>query len=170
MRAQHAVDAALARLHESDAEMAAVAERLGHFGSTVRAARGEADRLAEAISAAEAARDHDLAGLAELEERLAQAEGAPDVEPDTLRLEELARAAAEARRAETEALLTLRTNEERERALRTQAESLREAAAAERQARIRDRERRERQQREAQSRASSRRRRQRRSQSHGWRH
>ena len=149
--AQHAVDAALARLHESDAEMAAVAERLGHFGSTVRAARGEADRLAEAIAAAEAARDRDLAGLAELEERLAQAEGAPDVEPDTLRLEELARAAAEARRDETEALLTLRTNEERERALQAQAESLREAAAAERQARIRDRERRERQQREAQA-------------------
>ncbi len=149
--AQHSVDAALARLHESDAEMAAVAERLGHFGSTVRAARAEADRLAEAIAAAEVARDRDLAGLAELEERLAQAEAAPDVEPDAERLEELSTLAAEARRAETEALLALRTNEERERALRTQAQSLRDAAAAERQARVRDQERRERQQREAQA-------------------
>ena len=149
--AQHAVDAALARLHESDAEMAAVAERLGHLGSTVRAARAEADRLTEAISAAEAARDRDLAGLAELEERLAQAESAPDVEPDTALLEELAALAADARRAETDALLALRTNEERERALLAQAESLRAAAAAEREARARDRERRERQQREAQA-------------------
>jgi chromosome segregation protein len=87
--------------------------------------------------------------LAELEDRLAQAESAPDVEPDVERLEELAALAAEARRAETEALLALRTNEERERALRAQAESLREAAAAEREARVRDQERRERQQREA---------------------
>ena len=149
--AQHAVDAALARLHESDAEMAAVAERLGHLGSTVRGARAEADRLVEAIAAAESARDRDLAGLAELEERLAQAESAPDVEPDTARLDELAALAVAARHAETEALLALRTNEERERALRTQAESLREAAAAEREARVRDQERRERQLREAQA-------------------
>jgi chromosome segregation protein len=149
--AQAAVDAALARLHESDAEMAAVAERLGHLGSNVRAAKAEADRLTEAIAAAEAARDRDLAGLAELEERLEQAESAPDVEPDTARLEELGALAAEARRAETETLLALRTNEERERALRTQAESLREAASAEREARVRDQERRERQQREAQA-------------------
>ncbi|HUP99967.1 MAG TPA: chromosome segregation protein SMC [Aeromicrobium sp.] len=146
--AEH-VEAALARLHESDAEMAAVAERLGHLGSTVRAARAESERLADAIGEAETARDHDLAGLAELEERLAQAEAAPDEAPETSRLDELGASAAEARRAETDALLALRTNEERERAMRTQAESLRESAAAEREARVRDRERRERQQREA---------------------
>ena len=39
-------------------------------------------------------------GLAELEERLAQAESAPDEEPDTSRLDELGALAAEARRAE----------------------------------------------------------------------
>jgi chromosome segregation protein len=146
-----AVEAALARLHESDAEMAAVAERLGHLGSTTRAARAESERLAEAMGEAEAARDRDLAGLAELEERLAQAEDAPDEEPDSRRLEELGALAAEARRAETEALLALRTNEERERAMRAQAEALRESAGAEREARARDQERRERQQREAQA-------------------
>ena len=81
--------------------------------------------------------------------RVAAAICVADVEPDVERLEELAALAAEARRAETEALLALRTNEERERALRAQAESLREAAAAEREARVRDQERRERQQREA---------------------
>ncbi|MFL6090872.1 MAG: chromosome segregation protein SMC [Aeromicrobium sp.] len=151
LEAADAVEAALARLHESDAEMAAVAERLGHLGSTARAAKAESERLAEAMGAAEVARDRDLAGLAELDERLAQAEEAPDEEPDTARLEELAAAAADARRAETDALLALRTNEERERAMRAQAQALRESAAAEREARVRDQERRERQQREAQA-------------------
>src|SRR5690349_2949286 len=105
-QAQGEVDAALARLHESDAEMAAVAERLGHLGSTLRAARAEADRLAEAIVEAEAARDRDLTGLSELQDRLAQAEEAPDDQPDADQLELLAEKARDARRAETEALLT----------------------------------------------------------------
>jgi chromosome segregation protein len=148
VQAQAEVDAALARLHESDAEMAAVAERLGHLGSTLRAARAEADRLDEAIAEAEAARDRDLSGLAELEDRLAQAEASTDDEPDADQLETLAEQAREARRAETEALLALRTNEERERSLSAQVNALRESAAAERDARVRERERRERQRRE----------------------
>ena len=151
LTAVDAVEQAMARLHESDAEMAAVAERLGHFGSTARAAKAESERLSEAIAEAESARDHDLAGLAELEERLAEAEAASDEEPDTSRLDELTVQASDARRAETEALLALRTNEERERATRAQADALRESAAAEREARVRDQERRERQQREAQA-------------------
>ncbi|TXL61158.1 chromosome segregation protein SMC [Aeromicrobium terrae] len=148
---QERVDAALARLHESDAEMAAVAEQLGHLGSTARAARGEAERLAAAITEAETAHERDLAGLAELEERLAQAENAPEEEPDTTELERLAEEASAARRQETDARLALRTNEERARALDGQVTALLEAAATEREERIRARERRERQLREAEA-------------------
>jgi chromosome segregation protein len=149
--AQEQVDAALARLHESDATMAAVAENLGHLGATSRAARGEADRLSAAIAAAGEARDVDVSGLAELEDRLAQAEAGPEEEPDTTALEELAEKASAARRAETEARLALRTNEERARALAGQVAALFEAAAAERDARARAVERRERQLREAET-------------------
>ncbi len=149
--AQEHVDAALARLHESDATMAAVAENLGHLGATARAARGEADRLTAAINAAAEARDVDVSGLAELEDRLRQAESAPEEEPDTTLLEELAEKASSSRRAETDARLALRTNEERARALAAQVSSLFEAAAAERQARIKAEERRERQIREAET-------------------
>ena len=84
--AQRRVDVALAKLHESDATLAAVAEELGHYGSTARAARAEADRIATAIATAQEAREQDLAGLAELETRLAAAHDAtdsPDFEPDT---------------------------------------------------------------------------------------
>jgi len=143
------VETALARLHESDAEMAAVAEHLGHLGSTARAARGESERLSAAIAEAEAAHLRDLSGLAELEDRLAQAESAPEEEPDTTELEELAEKASACRRAETEARLALRTNEERARALESQATSLFEQAEAEREARRLAQERRARQIREA---------------------
>jgi chromosome segregation protein len=149
--AKERVDAALGELHESDATMAAVAENLGHLGATSRAARGEADRLTAAIAAAEEARAGDLSGLAELEERLTQAESAPEEEPDTALLEELAEKASACRRAETEARLALRTNEERARALAAQVTSLFEAAAAEREARVRAAERRARQLREAET-------------------
>ncbi|MCW2988526.1 MAG: smc, partial [Solirubrobacterales bacterium] len=148
---QEQVDIALASLHESDATMAAVAENLGHLGATARAARGEADRLSAAIVVAGEARDGDVSGLAELEDRLAQAEAGPEEEPDTTVLEELAEQASAARRAETEARLALRTNEERARALAGQVEALFEAAAAERDARVRAVERRERQLREAET-------------------
>ena len=49
-----AADAALDRLHESDARLAAVAERLGQLGSALRSAAGESERLAAALAAAEA--------------------------------------------------------------------------------------------------------------------
>jgi chromosome segregation protein len=151
VEAQDRVDAALGRLHESDAEMAAVAEQLGHLGSTARAARGESERLAASITAAEEARERDLSGLAELEERLERAEAAPEEDPDTTELEALAEKASEARRVETDSRLALRTNEERARALEGQVAALLESAETEREARIRARERRERQIRESEA-------------------
>ncbi|GAA1476076.1 chromosome segregation protein SMC [Nocardioides aestuarii] len=144
LAAQQRVDVALAKLHESDATLAAVAEELGQYGSQARAARGEAERLVAAIARAREAREADAAGLAELEQRLATAEDAPDEEPDTSAREELAEAARTARQRETEARLSLRTSEERARALHGRADQLARAAEAERESRARAAERRER--------------------------
>ncbi|MGV3563509.1 MAG: AAA family ATPase, partial [Nocardioides sp.] len=129
------VDVALARLHESDATLAAVAEELGQHGSQARAARGEAERLEQAIARAEEAREQPVAGPAEHEERLAAAEQTPEEEPDTGVREELAEAARAARQAEMDARLALRTSEERARALHGRADGLRRSAAKERDAR-----------------------------------
>ncbi len=142
--AKQRVDVALAKLHESDATLAAVAEELGQYGSQARAARGEADRLTAAIAKAEAAREADLAGLADLESRLTQAQEAPEEEPDTTERERLADAAGAARQAEMDSRLALRTSEERGRALQGRADQLVRAAAQEREARQRAVERRER--------------------------
>ncbi|MGZ8742146.1 MAG: chromosome segregation protein SMC [Nocardioides sp.] len=143
-QAQQRVDVALAKLHESDATLAAVAEELGQLGSLARSAKGEAERLASAIAAAEEARGRDLAGLADLEQRLVAAEEAPEEDPDTEDRERLAEAARASRAAEMDARLALRTAEERARALSGRADSLVRAAKAEREARAKAAARRER--------------------------
>jgi chromosome segregation protein len=135
--AHQRVEVALAKLHESDAHLAAIAEELAQHGSQARSAKAEAERLAQAIEAAEAARDADLAGLAELEQRLVAAQAGADEEPEVDTRDELAEAARAARAAETEARLTLRTAEERARALAGRADSLLHAARQEREARAR---------------------------------
>ena len=142
--AQQRVDVALAKLHESDATLAAVAEELGQFGTQVRSARAEGDRLTRAIEEAEAAREQDQAGLAELEDRLARAETDPAAEPELDAREQLVGLARESRATETEARLALRTSEERARALNGRADQLTRAAQAERETRAREIERRER--------------------------
>ena len=148
--AGHRVDVALARLHESDATMAAVAEQLGQLGSVARSARAEADRLGAAIEQATSARTEHRSALATLEERLARAaETREDGEPDAHVRDELAERAVAARATETEARLALRTAEERGRALHGQADSLLAAARGEREAAGRELVRRERVRREA---------------------
>ncbi|RJS44957.1 chromosome segregation protein SMC [Nocardioides cavernaquae] len=142
--AQKRADVALAKLHESDATLAAVAEELGQYGSQSRSARAEAERIAEAIAKAEEARDRDAAGLAELEARLATAVDAPDEEPDTSVREQLIEAARAARQGEMDARLALRTSEERARALHGRADALLRQARQERETRQRAAERRER--------------------------
>ncbi|MCW2620788.1 MAG: chromosome segregation protein, partial [Frankiales bacterium] len=98
----------------------------------------EAGRLAQARVRAEEARDRDLSGLAELEERLAAAEQAPlEQDPPTDVRDRLAVEATEARAAEVESRLAVRTGEERARALAGRAESLERAARSERAARER---------------------------------
>ncbi|HSU37869.1 MAG TPA: chromosome segregation protein SMC [Propionibacteriaceae bacterium] len=147
--ASDAVDRTLDRLHESDAAMAAVAEELGQLSSTARSARDEADRLQQSIIRAEEARDSDVAGLADLEHRLELAETTAEVEPDPGERDRLADAARLARAAEMDARLSLRTLEERDRALAGRADALRRAAEHERQARAKEQARRARLAREA---------------------
>lgn len=142
--AQQRVDVALARLHESDATLAAVAEELGQHGSQARSARAEAERVEQAIARAEQASVDAVAGLADLEARLARAEDAPEEEPDIAERERLVEASREARQSEMDARLALRTAEERARAIHGRADSLLRAAAKEREQRARATERRER--------------------------
>jgi chromosome segregation protein len=149
-QASTTVEIALARLYESDAAMAALAEELGQLSSTARSANAEAERLRQAIAEAEDARDRDVAGLADLEHRLeVAAETVDDIEPNPAERDRLAEQARLARAAEMDARLALRTLEERARALAGRADALRRAADRERQARVREIARRERMLREA---------------------
>lgn len=134
--AQDKADAALDRLHESDARLAAVAERLGHLNSVLRSAAGERDRLAESLARAEANVVAEEEALLTVAARLAAAQEVPlDEEPSTRQRDALAQAAANARAAEVEARLSLRSAEEQLSATRNRVASLERAAAAERRAR-----------------------------------
>jgi chromosome segregation protein len=136
------VEAALLALHESDAKLSAVAEQLAQLGQAARSASAEAARLDNARTAAEEARDRDLAGLSDLEERLHLAEvqtGEPE-EPAADERDSLQAEVAQARQAEMEARLAVRTGEERVRAVSGRADQLLRAAEIERAARRRQQE------------------------------
>ncbi len=140
--AQVRADAALAMLHDSDARLAAVTERLGQLGSTLRSAVGESQRLAALLATAEASIGTEQAALAAVAERLAAAQQAPaDQEPSTEQRDRLAAAATAARAAEMEARLALRSAEEQLTAVSNRAASLERAAETERRARIQAAER-----------------------------
>ncbi|MBC9821499.1 chromosome segregation protein SMC [Terrabacter sp. MAHUQ-38] len=145
------VEAALERLNESDARMAAIAEKLGSLGQTLRAARAEVERTEKAIADATTALEADQAEHAALLERLEAASGEGDFvdEPSTEERDRLEAVAREARAAETELRLALRTREERARALKDRADALERGARHEEQARERLAEKRARRQREA---------------------
>ncbi|WP_172804309.1 chromosome segregation protein SMC [Arthrobacter sp. QXT-31] len=134
--AQERADAALDRLHESDARLAAVAERLGHLNSVLRSAVGESERLAASLARAEANIVTEQEALEAVTARLAAAQDAPaEEEPSSGQRDALALAAAQARSAEMEARLALRSREEQLTAIRNRAASLERAAASERRAR-----------------------------------
>ena len=134
--AQERADAALDRLHESDARLAAVAERLGHLNSVLRSAVGESDRLNASLARAEANIVAEQEVLEAAAARLDAARQAPaDEEPSAELRDELALAASAARAAEMEARLSLRSVEEQLTATRNRALSLERAAVAERRAR-----------------------------------
>lgn len=143
--AQAALDRVRARQRDADQKVAAVAKRLAQLGAAAKAARDECERLARGVRAAEEARDRDAAGLAELEERLAAAVGAEELEtePTTDLRDELAEICATARQDEMEVRLAVRTAEERVRGIEGRADELTRAAEREREERSRAAERRE---------------------------
>ena len=134
--AQDRADAALEKLHDSDARLAAVAERLGHLNSVLRSAVGESERLAASLARAEANIQAEQEALEAVAARLAAAQEAPaEEEPSPEHRDALALAASAARSAEMEARLSLRSAEEQLTAIRNRASSLERAAATERRAR-----------------------------------
>ncbi len=134
------VATSLAALHESDARLSALAEQLGRLGEAARSANAEAERLERQRAAAEAARESHRSARTDLESRLqaAESEETPD-EIDTTVRDGRSGAASNARQAEVEARLALRTAEERARATAGSADGLRRAARQEREARARAR-------------------------------
>jgi chromosome segregation protein len=148
--ARRAVDEARTRMRQADSAAAEISGHLGRLAGAARAAGDEVRRLETAIEAARRAGEKDETRLAELTERLAEAEQAELAGPDQHDLagDEDASGAAEAkdtlaqrctmaRNAEMEARLEVRTVEERLRAIEGRADSLTAAATAERQARER---------------------------------
>ncbi|MFJ7912838.1 chromosome segregation protein SMC [Kitasatospora sp. NPDC096204] len=135
------------RRRQAEKDRAQVAGALGRLGGQARAAAGEAERLSAAAARAEQGLTELLDGAEELARRLAAAEEsarAGEDEPDAAEQQRLAEAASEARQAELEARLAVRTHEERVRALAGRADQLDRAARAEREARARAAERRRR--------------------------
>ena len=127
---------ALERLHDSDAQMSALAEQLGTLAQSGRGARAEAARLEQAMAQSSGKRASDRAALVELTARLeAASQDTELVEPDPGERDRLSVPARLARNAEMDARLGLRTLEERARSLAGRADSLTRAAQHERQAR-----------------------------------
>ncbi len=135
--ARRAAAAALERLHESDADLAAVTDQLGALAQQVRTARDEQSRLEAALTELAARRQSDVELVRDLRERLAAAQVETAEEPDPQERDRLADLARVARQAELDARLALRAAEEQVRSAQGRAQALRRAAVAERQARAR---------------------------------
>jgi chromosome segregation protein len=137
---QEAAEQALAALNESDAAISAIYEQLGRLGQDARAGEEEWRRLLRQRAELDEGRTRTLDELGELETRLGNAEQSRHAAAQPVDRQQ--RVAAHtgleaARAAEVEALLAVRTAEERADAVRGRAESLRSTAAAEQQARLR---------------------------------
>ncbi len=149
-------ESALRALHGSDAELAAVAERLGQLGHDMRAAEAESQRLAEAADAVRRRIDEESARVSDLQSRCGEARARVDElhvddtaaagvdDPSTLEVQ-----ARQARQAEVQARLELRTLEERLRTAQARVETLTRQAATIRAERAEAVRRHEREQRQA---------------------
>ncbi|MBA3490274.1 MAG: chromosome segregation protein SMC, partial [Longispora sp.] len=123
---------------EADTLRNAIHRRMAELGAAARSAQGEVDRLATSREKVEAAREHDLIRLADLEERLQAVLDAPmEEEPSTEERDWLIAEAQTARQAEMELRLSVRTAEERVLALSGRADGLARQARGEREARER---------------------------------
>ena len=134
-------DAALARLNESDARMAGLAEQMAAAGQNVKSALAEIERLKASINEASISMESDRRELEIAQTTFAQT--VSPSEPDTGALETLRSRVATARAVEVEARLKLRTEEERVDALARRASDLENAAQTERDAAARNISRRE---------------------------
>lgn len=140
--ARQRVSQALAQLRQADAQAARAAEELARLASAARATQEEAGRARRVLERAEAeaaTRTAELAAastaLSELEQPAQGQDGDAELAQARQDREAAAQAASQARGAETEARLTLRTAEERERSGRGRSQSLRAAARRERELR-----------------------------------
>ncbi len=141
---KEAVAHAAATRREADGQRNSAARKLAELGAAARSARAEADRLRSARVKAEQAHEQGLMGLAELEDRLAAAQGEPlEDDPSSAERDQLAALLPQARQNEMEVRLAVRTAEERVGALAGRADGLARQAAAERAARERAAARRE---------------------------
>ncbi|MBU3692016.1 MAG: chromosome segregation protein SMC [Candidatus Nanopelagicaceae bacterium] len=125
-------DQALAKLNESDAAMAGLAEQLGAAGQGVRGSTAEVERLSSSINELQIAVRADEEELVVAQNEFGKSE--EPHEPDLAQLENLRAAVATARAVEVEARLGLRTSEERVAAISQRAAALEQAARNEREA------------------------------------
>ncbi|CAB4340504.1 MAG: chromosome segregation protein SMC [Actinobacteria bacterium] len=129
---QSAFDAALAKLNESDARIAALTEQLAVAGQNAKSATAEVERLTIAINEATAAKSRDENELSIASNQM-QYHG-EIAEPDHSRAENFRNSVSQARTAEVEARLAVRTSEERVASVAARALALEESAKAERDA------------------------------------
>jgi len=125
-------DAALGKLNESDARIAALTEQLAVSGQNMKSAMAEVERLNTAITEATAAKSRDEGEIAIAQSQLQQR--GEVVEPDHSRTEVLRNQVSIARTSEVEARLAVRTIEERVDSVAARALALEQSAQAERDA------------------------------------
>jgi chromosome segregation protein len=125
-------DAALAKLNESDARIAALTEQLAVSGQNMKSAAAEVERLTQAIAEASTAKSRDENELSIAQSQLGQQ--GDIAEPDRTRAESLRESVSIARTTQMESRLAVRTSEERVTSIAARAQSLKDAAQAEREA------------------------------------
>jgi chromosome segregation protein len=129
---QGAFDAALAKLNESDARIAALTEQLAVSGQNMKSATAEVDRLTQSIAEATAAKSRDENELSIASNQMEH--HGEIAEPDRSHSEALRNKVSDARTAEVEARLAVRTSEERVESIAARAKTLEDSAQAEREA------------------------------------
>jgi chromosome segregation protein len=128
---QTTYDHSLAKLNESDAAMAGLAEQIAAAGQNVRSSSAEVDRLAKSINELRDALKADESELLIAQNEFGKSE--EPREPDLISLENLRANVATSRAVEVEARLGLRTLEERVAAIAQRATDLENAARNERE-------------------------------------
>ena len=125
-------DAALSKLNESDARIAALTEQLAVSGQNMKSSMAEVERLNTSIHEASAAKSRDEGEILIAQNQLQQR--GEVAEPDHSHAEDLRNQVSVARTSEVEARLAVRTIEERVDSVGARALALEQSAQAERDA------------------------------------